>query len=127
MDELSDCWADTAAAAADEVSPVLLEVPVEVPVVEAAGTVALVPACAIELYKPAASYTWVSVLLVLPSVATMPDVVESALASAAKPGSPPATTGEAVLVELVDPATGISKDAGVIVLSEETDIGAPKS
>ena len=57
----------------------------------------------------------------------MPDVVESALACAAKPGSLLATTGEAVFAALVVPVTGISKDAGLIVLIEETDICAPKS
>jgi len=59
----------------------------------------------------------------------MPEVVESALASAAKPGSLLVTTGDAALELDVFPVleTGISKDAGVIVLSEETDIVAPKS
>jgi hypothetical protein len=59
----------------------------------------------------------------------MPEVVESALACAAKPGSLLVTTGElaAELAELALLATGISKDAGLIELSEETDMYAPKS
>jgi hypothetical protein len=61
--------------------------------------VVLVPACAIELYKPAASYTCALVPDALPSVATMPDVVDNALACCAKPGSVLATTGELVLLE----------------------------
>ena len=52
MDELSDCVAAAAAAAADVVLSVVLLV-LEVPVVDAVDV--LVPACAIELYKPAAS------------------------------------------------------------------------
>ena len=67
--------------------------------------------------------------MLLPSVATMPEVVESELACAARPGSLLATTGEAELVLAVFAVleTGISSEAGVIVLMEETDIGAPKS
>lgn len=66
-------------------------------------------------------------LLAPPSVATMPEVVDSALACAAKPGSLLATTGELapVFAVLAVLATGIKSEAGLIVLREETDIAAP--
>src|SRR5580704_1405549 len=56
----------------------------------------LAPACAIELYKPAASYDCV-LLDAVPSVATIPAVVDKSLACWASPGSLLATTGEAPL------------------------------
>ena len=73
--------------------PVSLEVDEEV--------VVLVPACAIELYKPAALYVSTLAPDAVPSVATIPEVVDNALASSASPGSELVTTGELVLPLLV--------------------------
>ena len=62
--------------------------------------------------------------MLLPSVATTPEMVDSALACAARPASPLAVTGEDEPVLAVLPVleTGTSKEAGVIVLTEETDM-----
>ena len=95
MAESSDCCAEVG----EEIVVLVLPVPVldAVPV--------LVPACAIELYKPAASYTCAVVPEAVPKVATMPDVVDNALACCANPGSVLATTGELALPEAVVVAT----------------------
>jgi len=103
MAESSDCCTDAA-----EFPAVVVEPPV--PAVDALPAAALlvvvlVPAWAIELYKPAASYTCAVVPDAVPKVATMPDVVDNALACCANPGSVLATTGELALPEPVVVAT----------------------